>query len=83
MRTTDSIGSTPSRGDASWRTTNSPTESLPLSEAFEKKTGIKVNLWRAVSGSVVQRVISEARARRHGLPSSTRDTTAPNTAPIA
>lgn len=52
-------------GSVSVYTSMAPSESGPLAEAFEKKTGIKVNLWRALSGSVVQRVISEARGKRH------------------
>jgi iron(III) transport system substrate-binding protein len=40
-------------------------ESGPLSAAFEKKYGIKVNLWRATSDQVVQRAITEARGNRN------------------
>ena len=39
-------------------------DSVPLSEAFEKRTGIKVSLWRASSEKVLQRAITEARAGR-------------------
>jgi iron(III) transport system substrate-binding protein len=39
-------------------------DSVPLTEAFEKKTGIKVQLWRAASEKVLQRAITEARAGR-------------------
>jgi iron(III) transport system substrate-binding protein len=39
-------------------------DSVPLTEAFEKKTGIKVQLWRASSEKVLQRAITEARAGR-------------------
>jgi iron(III) transport system substrate-binding protein len=45
-------------------TSLAPTESGPLAQAFEKKTGVKVELWRAISEKVVQRAITEARARR-------------------
>jgi iron(III) transport system substrate-binding protein len=45
-------------------TSLAPTESGPLAQAFEKKTGIKVELWRAISEKVVQRAITESRARR-------------------
>ena len=48
-------------------TSLAPTESKPLAEAFEKKYGIKVELWRALSDKVVQRVITEAQARRHSV----------------
>jgi iron(III) transport system substrate-binding protein len=46
-------------------TSLAPTESKPLAEAFEKKYGIKVELWRALSDKVVQRVVTEGQARRH------------------
>jgi iron(III) transport system substrate-binding protein len=46
-------------------TSLAPTESKPLAEAFEKKYGIKVELWRALSDKVVQRVITEAQGRRN------------------
>lgn len=40
-------------------------DSRPLAEAFEKKHGIKVNLWRASGEKLVQRVLTEARGGRH------------------
>jgi iron(III) transport system substrate-binding protein len=43
------------------------TESVPLSRAFEKKYGVKVELWRATSDKVVQRALTEARGRRHAV----------------
>jgi iron(III) transport system substrate-binding protein len=43
------------------------TESMPVAQAFEKKYGIKVELWRAVSEKVVQRAVTEARARRFSV----------------
>ena len=39
-------------------------DSVPITEAFEKRTGIKVQLWRASSEKVVQRAVTEARAGR-------------------
>ena len=48
-------------------TSLAPTESKPLAEAIEKKYGIKVELWRALSYKLVQRVITEAQARRHSV----------------
>lgn len=52
-------------GSLVFYTSMAPSESIPLSQAFEKKYGIKVVLWRATSDKVVQRVITEARARVH------------------
>jgi iron(III) transport system substrate-binding protein len=48
-------------------TSLAPTESKPLAEAFEKKYGIRVELWRALSDKVVQRVVTEAQAKRHSV----------------
>jgi iron(III) transport system substrate-binding protein len=39
-------------------------DSVPLAEAFERRTGVKVSLWRAGSEKVLQRAITEARAGR-------------------
>jgi len=39
-------------------------DSGPLTQAFEKKYGIKVNLWRASGEKVAQRAITEARGNR-------------------
>ena len=48
-------------------TSLAPTESKPLAEAFEKKYGIKVELWRALSDKVLQRVITEGQAKRNSV----------------
>jgi iron(III) transport system substrate-binding protein len=40
-------------------------ESTPLAQAFEKKYGIKVELWRTTSDKVVQRAVTEGQARRY------------------
>jgi iron(III) transport system substrate-binding protein len=48
-------------------TSLAPTESKPLAEAFEKKYGVKVELWRALSDKVVQRVVTEAQGRRYAV----------------
>src|SRR4029077_20263972 len=48
-------------------TSLAPTESGPLAQGVEKKTGIKVELWRAISEKGVQRAITEARARRFAV----------------
>ncbi len=39
----------------------------PLLSAFEKKYGIKVNMWRAVNQKLVQRALAEARAGQHAV----------------
>ena len=39
-------------------------DSVPLTEAFEKKYGVKTVLWRSSSEKVVQRSVTEARAGR-------------------
>jgi iron(III) transport system substrate-binding protein len=42
-------------------------ESVPLTQAFEKKYGVKVQLWRSLSSQVMQRALNEANARRHAV----------------
>ena len=54
-------------GTVSVYTSLAPTEATPLAEAFEKKTGVKVQLWRGLSDGVVQRALSEARGKRHAV----------------
>src|SRR3989441_8642978 len=48
-------------------TSLAPTESAPLARAFEERTGVKVQLWRAISEKLVQRALTEARARRYAF----------------
>jgi iron(III) transport system substrate-binding protein len=38
-----------------------------LVQAFEKKYGVKVNMWRSSSEKVLQRAITEARGNRHTM----------------
>ena len=40
-------------------------DSGPLTQAFEKRYGIKVSLWRASGEKIAQRVITESRGARH------------------
>lgn len=54
-----------SEGSVSVFTSMQLGDSRPLAEAFEKKYGIKVSLWRASGEKVAQRVIAEARGARH------------------
>jgi iron(III) transport system substrate-binding protein len=42
-------------------------ESVPLTQAFEKKHGVKVQLWRSLSSQVMQRALNEASARRDAV----------------
>src|SRR5712664_2878308 len=39
-------------------------DSVPIVEVFERKYGVKVQLWRSSSEKVVQRAVAEARAGR-------------------
>ncbi len=48
-------------------TSMATTESGPLALAFEKKYGVKVQLWRSLSENVLQRALTEARAGRRAL----------------
>jgi iron(III) transport system substrate-binding protein len=48
-------------------TSLAPSESGPLGQAFEKKTGIKVEIWRALSEKVVQRALTEHQAKRYAV----------------
>lgn len=54
-------------GTLTWYTSLAPTESQPVADAFEKKYGVKVELWRSQSERVVQRAVSEAKGGRHVL----------------
>ncbi len=40
-------------------------DSVPIAEAFEKKYGVKLQLWRSSSEKVLQRALIEARAGRY------------------
>src|SRR6185295_8116970 len=48
-------------------TSMSTSESGQLAQAFEKKYGVKVQIWRNLSEAVLQRTIAEVRARRHSV----------------
>ena len=51
-------------GQISLYTSLNTKDSGPITEAFEKKTGVKVLLWRSSSEKVLQRAVTEARAGR-------------------
>ena len=51
-------------GTLSLYTSLNTKDSGPITEAFEKKYGIKVLLWRSSSEKVLQRAVTEARAGR-------------------
>ena len=40
-------------------------DAKPLIEAFEKKYGVKVEMWRGLNQKLVQRAVAEARAGKH------------------
>src|SRR2546427_12471772 len=42
-------------------------DSVPIAEAFEKKYGVKLTLWRSSSEKVLQRALTEARAGRFSV----------------
>src|SRR6185503_15339983 len=42
-------------------------DSVPITQAFEKKYGVKIELWRSSSEKVLQRAVTEARAGRHSV----------------
>src|SRR5262245_39177357 len=42
-----------------------PDDISALAAAFDKKYGVKVRVWRADSESILQRIVSEVRARRY------------------
>lgn len=48
-------------------TSMQPKDAVPLTEAFEKLYGIKVELWRASPDKIAQRVLIEAKAGRHDV----------------
>ena len=54
-------------GTLTFYTSMQTPESGPLAQAFEKKYGIKIQLWRAGSEQVVQRAVAEARGGRQHL----------------
>ena len=58
------VGKARTEGSVTLYTSMQVVDSRPLSEAFEKKYGIKVNLWRASGEKVAQRMLAEARAGR-------------------
>ncbi len=48
-------------------TSLSPTEATPLIKEFEKKYGLHVEIWRALSDGVMQRVLNETKAKRYSV----------------
>lgn len=54
-------------GKLVWYTSLAPTESTPLAQAFEKKVGIHVEVWRAQSAKVLQRILTEGQARHYSF----------------
>jgi iron(III) transport system substrate-binding protein len=54
-------------GTVSVYTSLSPSDAKPIVAAFEAKYGVKVDMWRSQSEGVVQRVLTEARAKRNAV----------------
>src|SRR6195256_5069666 len=54
-------------GTLTFYTSMATTESGPLAQAFEKKYGVKAQLWRALSENVLQRALTEARGGRRSM----------------
>ena len=54
-------------GQVSVYTSLNTKDSGPIAEAFEKKYGVKVLLWRSSSEKVLQRAVTEARAGRYAF----------------
>src|ERR1700752_308676 len=54
-------------GTLTFYTSMATTESGPLAAAFEKKYGVKVQLWRALSENVLQRALTETRGGRRAM----------------
>lgn len=75
------IAAAKKEGSVTFYTSMQTQESGPLSKAFEAKYGIKVQLWRATSDQVIQRIVNEARANRQGV--DVLETNAPEVDQIA
>src|SRR5262249_26883828 len=54
-------------GSVSLYTSLNTKDSVPIKDAFEKKYGVKLVLWRASGEKVLQRAVTEARAGRHAV----------------
>ncbi|MBV9081576.1 MAG: extracellular solute-binding protein [Acidobacteriaceae bacterium] len=54
-------------GSLTLYTSMAPTESGLLAQTFQQRYGVKVALWRALSESVLQRTLTEARGRRRSV----------------
>ncbi|HEY4316789.1 MAG TPA: extracellular solute-binding protein [Herbaspirillum sp.] len=54
-------------GSMTFYTSMSTVESRPLADAFTKKYGIKVELWRAPNEALLQRILTEAQSNRNSF----------------
>jgi iron(III) transport system substrate-binding protein len=54
-------------GALTFYTSMSTAESRPLADAFTKKYGIKVELWRGPNEELLQRILTEAQSNRHSF----------------
>src|ERR1041385_3402071 len=66
-RDTQLVAKAKQEGTLTLYTSMAPSESGRLGQAFEKKYGIKVQVWRNLSEAVLQRPLTEASPKRHTL----------------
>jgi iron(III) transport system substrate-binding protein len=64
-RTERLIAGAKKEGMVTYYTTTPPAYVKLLADGFEKKYGVKVNIWRGLSEQVLQRTIAETRAGKH------------------
>lgn len=64
-RTQKLIGGAKKEGAASWHTTFTAQDAKVITDAFEKRYGMKVTVWRTRAEKIVQRLVTEARAGRY------------------
>jgi iron(III) transport system substrate-binding protein len=62
QRTITLVAGAKREGSVNWYTSLPQSDSAPFAEAFEKKNGVKVVVWRASAENVIQRASAESRA---------------------
>jgi iron(III) transport system substrate-binding protein len=66
-RTERLVAAAKKEGSLMYYTTTPPAYVKLLADGFEKKYGIKVNIWRGLSEQVLQRTIAETRGGKHAV----------------